>query len=265
MEQTLEKSLDSFMSVTAQSKVAIIVPLFGYWKDMASQQLDKNTLKLVLDRIYSSAHQAYVIFVADKRVPDEVANLLVIRAQGLNTQGVMVDVGASYGDYIRAGMKLALEKDAQYIVNINPWILLQHNAIDILVDRVNRNDAKIVSGYDLRGSIEPVDFVTTSFQIPKEERDLSLDCCAMKRYAAELIGIDSHYKTHLFLARDMWQSMYTQGFDVITSQRVPIYSLDVDWSEMESEADFEADKAYFIGKWKFDPSIVYVKGNSKKE
>lgn len=261
---TLESTLHSFMNVTAKSKVAVVVPLFGYWKD-SSQQLDIDTLKLSLERLYSSIHNLYFIFVAEaQRLPDDVANYIVTKQQAGNVKGVRVKGGSSYPDYVRKGFEVALDDEAQYIVIANPWMIIQHNGLDILVDRINRGDAKIVSGFDVRGIIQAENFATTEFQVPEEIKFLSYNFFGMNRMSAEMIGFDEKYLTHAFLARDIWQSMYPRGFEVMSTQRIPIFSFEVDWTEFESVADFEADRAYFIKKWKFDPGIEYGKEESNQ-
>lgn len=258
----LDDKLQDFVNKTAKSKVAVVVPLFGYWKDAPSDQLNQLTLKLTLDRMYSSVHHVYYVFVSEApRLPADVASVLVAKNAGGNAQGVLITKkGATYADYLREGIRAALEStDAAFVVGVNPWVLAQHNGLDILVDRVNVDDAKIVSGFDVRGVIRSEAFDTQSFQLPKEERDMSFDFFGMRRSTAELILIDDSYKTHGFLARDFWQSMYKEGFECITTQRVPIFPFDVDWAELESSADFEADRQHFISKWRFDPGIQYGK------
>lgn len=255
----LDDTLKKFMTVTARSKVAVIVPLFGYWKDAVSDQLNAETLKVSLDRCYSSVHQLYIIFVSEApRLPTDVAQILVTKAAAGNTKGVLMDPGSTYTDYVRKGLEVALsDTDAQFIINLNPWMINQHNGLDILVDRINRDDVKIVSGFNLQGVIDDATFDAHTFNVPKEERDLALDLVGMKRQTAEMLNIDKNFKTHAFLARDMAQVMYKEGFESITTQRVPIFTFNVDWRDLETEAEFEADRQYFISKWKYDPGIQY--------
>lgn len=254
----LNKTLDKFVAATAKSKVAIVVPLYGYWDDAELEQFNAETLKYTLDRAYSSVHQLYIFFVADPtRVPIPVANIVAGKIQGGNAIGVPVDSKANYADYIRAGFDAALKTQAEYIININPWVLIQHNGLDILVDRINRDDAKVVSGFDIKHVVDAPGFDQVTFQIPKEERNINLDLFGMKRYAAELMKFDTRFKTHAFLARDTWQLTFNQGFESISSQRIPMFSFEVDWTELEKVSDFDADKAYFLEKWHYDPGIKY--------
>lgn len=259
MEQTpLETTLDNFMTVTAKSKVAVIVPLYGYWRDDEQAQLTPEVLKVVLDRIYSSVHQIYMIYTAEpERIPQNIANILLGRVKGGNAKGIKISKGGSYGEYVREGMDYALEEtEAQYILIVNPWVMIQQGGIDTLIDRLNHgDDAKIISGYDLRNFLDPERFEEFKAQIPKEERDITFNLAGMTRQIAEMITLDENFHTHKYVERDLWQSMYTKGFEVITSQRIPIFSFEVDWKLYEPEDLVGQDKSHFLEKWGFDPGI----------
>ncbi len=79
----------------------------------------------------------------------------------------------------------------------------------------------------------------------------------MTRSFVETISIDHNYKTHFFLARDMWQEMFSRGHESVVSQFLPIHSFNVDWTLLEDIVDFNQDRAYFTSKWKFDPGIEF--------
>lgn len=246
------------MSVTAKSKVAIIIPLYGYWKDASTEQLTADTLKLTLDRIGSSVHQVYIIFVGEgDRVDSAVGSIVLGRVQAGNATFVQMETGSSYADFIKAGLDFLKGINTQFVININPWLVFQYDGIDILVDRINRDDAKIVSGFDLRGLIEPVEFNTYKSPLPKEERNLCIDMFGLKTQFIDMLEFDSKYKTHYFIGRDMWQRMFVRGFESVSSQKIPIFTFEVDWTELENGGDFEADKLNFISKWGFDPSIKF--------
>ena len=255
----LDKTLNNFIGATDKVKVAVIVPLYGYWGDSETQQFNVDTLTIALDRVYSLSHQVYILFVADeKRLQKEVGNVIMKHIKAGNSRAISVDEGASYADYVRAGIACAMdETNSDYLVMINPWIVLQHNSIDMIVDRVNREDIKIACGYDIKGLIDSEGFDTYSAQVPAEERNIDLDFIAMKRSTVSTINIDTNYKTCQFLERDMWQEMFVKGYEAIVSQRIPIFSFDVDWKALVDIADFESDKAYFISKWKYNPDLKY--------
>lgn len=255
----LDKVLDDFKAKTSKSKIAVIVPLFGYRKDSESEQLSVDTLKLSLDRISSSVHQIYVVFVGEvDRIPNAVGDIVVGRVQAQNAMFVRVEEGSNFNDYMRAGFD-AVENDldVQFVININPWLIFQHNGIDIMIDRINMDDAKVYSGFDLRDLVEPKDFHSYRANAPIEERDFDLNMFGMRKMMIKLLQIDKTYKTHYFMARDIWQATFRQGFELITTQRVPIFSFKVDWTEFEGRDEFEADRVYFLSKWGFDPGLKY--------
>ncbi len=256
---SLDQTLNDFVARTVKSRIAVVIPLFGYWKDAKSDQLNAETLKLALDRVYSSVHSIYFIFVGDvTRMDTGVANIIAKYQKAGNCKGVAMKRGDTYSDHVREGFKVALtDTDAEFIVNVNPWILFQHNGLDMIIDRVNMDDVKVVCGYDIRGTIAPETFDQQVFTLPREDRELNFDFIAMKRLMAEMVAIDDNYKTHSFFPRDVWQGVYSKGFETISSQRIPIFTFEVDWKDLEAREDFEADKAYFIGKHRYDPDIKY--------
>ncbi len=260
METPLEQKLNDFQRTTGRSKVAVIVPLYGYWNTIpeASRQVDGDALKTVVDRIKSIRHDLYFFFVAEPaKIPDDVAKYLVSRQTYGNTKGVSVDNNASYGEYVREGLDAALEETkAQFLVVINPWTIVQPQAIDDLVERLNKvDDAKLVCGYDIRTKVTPEDFDTWHTQTPFEERCVTFNLAGMERRTAEMVMLDSQFKSHLFVERDTWQTMFKNGYESISTQRVPIYTFDMDWTMLETPSDIEADKAYFANKWGFTPQL----------
>jgi len=254
-------AIDNFMTVTGKSTVAVIIPLYGYWSDIKDNPLVKErVLSVVMQRIYSHTHQLYLIFVANPQtVPNDlndkysVANVLISMAQAGNVKAIEVDRNASYSEYIETGMDCALnETNAQYVMVFNPWVMIQENGIDVLVDRANRaDDAKVISGFDFRSLVEPEAFDSARINIPTEELDLSLNFLAMPRFMADLIKVDSQYLTHQYLERDLWQQVMSKGYAVITSQRVPIFPFDFPWNKYETKEDKQQDKEYFGKKWGF--------------
>lgn len=275
-KQPLDSTLNDFMNVTAKSTVAVIVPLYGFWGDIPDNSVNGDVLSLALNRLYSNIHHLYIIFVAhpdslphDPRDPSSVTNILLGRAKMGNTKNIPVSRDASYVDYLIEGMDAALnETNAQFIMVFNPWVMIQEGAVDVLIDRANRSDdAKVVSGYDLRSVIEPENFDHYNTTMPNEEWDLSFNFLAMPRYVAEMVELDPNYNTHAFLERDVWQQVAVKSFAVIASQRVPIFPFDFPWNNYEQKEQFDADKQYFGKKWSFDPGINYqdTRGASRKD
>lgn len=263
MENELTQTLDTFISKTSRSKVAVIVPLYGYWSDVKDNFLNLQTLKLTMDRINSSAHNVYIFFVGEAaRVPKDIQNFIIAHQQGGNSASVAVPLNASYAEYIREGMNVAHDTtDSAYFISVNPWLIIQPNSIDVMVDRMNfGDDAKIISGYDLRTLVDPekfdpVEFDSFFYSAPKEERAMDCSFFGLARYALETSPIDINIRTSHYLERDMWQCMYAKGFEVIVSQRIPMFVFDVNLKSIEDPADVEADKQYFQSKWGFLPSL----------
>lgn len=254
--------LDNFVATANKAKVAVIVPLFGYWGDAPSQQLNAEVLSVFLNRIYSRNHDLFIYMVGETdRIPKPIANLIVAKAQAGNYQGIHMEKGSSYADYVRKGMQVALEESkASFMVIANPWVLLQHGGIDALIERTNINDeAKIICGYDVNKVIQPEGFETYVQPYPKEERALTFDLCAMTRSSAESFALDPQFVTHQFIERDAWQTAFSKGYESVVSTRIPIFSFDVDWTELESEENFLLDQAAFVTKWRYDPGIKYGK------
>jgi len=252
-QKKVEQTVDSYLQ--SQSKVAIIIPLYGYWKDTPTEQLTPEVLQVTLSRLGTKKHKAYFIFVGEPdRMPKEVWDIVMGRFVGGNAIPVEPPPFATYAEYVMTGLETALqETDARFLILYNPWILIREDTIDQLLERVNRGDVGIVSGYETKGQIEASEFDKYKFDLPKEERDLNLDLMGLTRQLAEIINLDKNYKTHYFLARDFWQEMYAKGFEVISSQFIPVYGFDLDWSLLEDIDDFEADKKYFFSKWRFLP------------
>ena len=260
--------LQEFMSVTAKSTVAVIVPLYGFWNDIQDNPVNGALLNAVLRRVYSNVHHLYIIFVAnpqslpnDLNDPESVANVIMSKTRAGNVKNIPVKRSATYAEYIRQGFDCAInDTNAQFMVVINPWILIQDGAIDVLVDRVNRADeAKMVSGYNIRNLISPEGFDSFNNVTPKEDWDISLNLMAVPRFAAEMMGFDPNIMTRPFLEMDMFQTIRGKGYAPIASERIPIFPFDFPWTAYETKEMFDADKAYFISKWKFEPGIEYGK------
>lgn len=260
----LDKTLDNFVSHTSKSKIAVIVPLYGYWEDVKDNPLNLQTLQLSVDRITSSVHQVYIFFVGEtERFPKDIQNYLVVQAKaGGNCKGVPVTKGASYAEYVRRGVDDAQSKtDATYIIVLNPWNLIQRIGIDAMVDRLNQGDlAKVVSGFNLREEIssdnfDPKEFESMRFNIPVENYLVDSNFFGITRQFLEMIPLDKNIKTAYYLEADIFQSMHAQGFASIASQRIPMFVFDVNIALLENPADLESDKQYFVSKWGFIPKI----------
>lgn len=253
--ESLDRVLNDFVAKTSKSKVAIIIPLFGYWSDIKDNPLGYDTLKATMDRIYTSAHQAYIFFVADQpRTTSEALQALTAKSFAGQVEGVLAPKGATYGEYVREGLRVAsTETDARFFVVVNPWLVLQHNAIDVMIDRLNRRDIAVVSGYDVKKDADWEKFNNRfSYRTPFESRELNVDFFGLERWALDMFNVHDGFGVHDIFAKDMWQSFYKKGYEVISSQTIPMYVFDLDWTEYETEDDYINDRIKFYKKWGFD-------------
>lgn len=263
----IDNSIKDFMSVTANSSVAVIVPLYGFWSDIKDNPVNGELLKVALDRLYSNIHHLYLIFVANPQSipnkmddPHSVANILISRSKMGNVQNIPVPRNATYPEYVKEGMEFAIkETNAQFMMVFNPWTMIQDHALDMIIDRSNRGDeARVISGYDVRSILEPENFDGYVNRTPNEEYDFSFNFVAMPRFMAEMIEIDTRLQTHVFAQRDIWQQVAQKGFAVITTQKIPIFPFDFPWKDYETKEQFDGDKETFKTKWGFDPGLEYA-------
>lgn len=263
-ERPLDREIKNFMSVTSKKNVAVIIPLYGDWSDREGSLLNGEVLYFVLDRLHSSVHNLYEIFVTDPRSiqtdvqnPKSIANVLAARNKQGNVKYLPVRKSESYNESIRVGVDYALnETNSEFIVILNPWVLIQHGSIDVIIDRANRGDtAKVICGFDLRSVIDPEGLDTYQNSTPKEEYDISFNFMAMPRFAADMLALDPVFLTHEIMARDIWQRMFKEGYVAITTQRVPVFPFDFPWKQYESKAQHDADRQHFVDKWHFDPGV----------
>lgn len=251
--------------IPKEETAAIIVPLFGYFKDSPVQQFTVKSLQYSLSRVHTSNLKSYIIFVAESdRIPLEIQQFLVTNYSAGNIKGAHVDRDSSYIEYIEEGIDVALnETDAKFIVVVNPWISIREGEIDNMLERLNKGDVSIVSGFDLKTyknngtvGIPAEEFDTFVFNPPQASPGFNWNFWAMMRQTAQMITLDIDYKTHYFFERDMIQQFGQKGFIFEQNQNFPIYSFDVDWKLVEPEAEFFEDGQRFLDKWHFSPDGI---------
>lgn len=259
---------DNFIRSTAQSKVAVIVPLFGYWSDVHDGFLDEEVLRAAVNRITSSNHTHYAVIVAEtERMSHPVYETLNGRYVGGNVRGVRVDVGSPYSTYVSEGIRIALEEtDAQYLIVYNPWGVIQAHGIDTMVDRVNLNgNAPVICGYDMHAEIAPDEFDRHKAVAPREfasykaKHLLSFNFLGMRRFIAEMVKVDPTFKTQPFAERDFFQQIAMKGFDAVTSERVPTFFFDVPWEQYVPHEWYDEDLVAFRRKWGFTPGDIKIR------
>lgn len=254
-----DAAVDDFIAKTSRTKLAIIIPMFGYWQDVKESYLDEQILEASIERARSYAHNAYVILLAEpQRLPPSAAKIINSKYVAGNARGVAMPIGSSYGDYLRKGMQVALtETDAAFFVFLNPWTVIQDHGVDTLIDRINIPDnAPVICGYDMRGKLTPEQFLAYKPNVPDELRMLTFNFFGMNRYIAEMCPLDPNLTTQAYLERDFFQSVASRNYSAVSSERVPIFSFDVDWRQYVPEEDYKADAQTFLSKWKFVPEDI---------
>jgi hypothetical protein len=258
----LDEELNKFIAQTGKSKVAVIIPLYGYWKEIEKNPLNIQTLRLSMDKIVSSIHGVYVFFVGEStRLPNGIQNYIVVQSRtGGNFHGVEMPNNSCYADYVRKGLQVAQEiTDAAYFINFNPWNIIQRIGIDVMVDRLNYGDkVKIVSGFDLKPEVtaetfDPAQFENKLFTPAIERYKIDSNFMGITRQFLEVVNPDPHIRTAKYMEFDMMQTLLGKGFMCVESQRLPMFVFDVNIEMLENNADLESDKQYFIKKWGFNP------------
>lgn len=260
-----ENSIDSFIAHTGRSTVAVVVPLYGYWNDVPNNPLlEEPVLSFSLNRLYSNVHNLFIIFVANPETiennpknPTSVANVLLSKARAGNTKNLPIDRDATYPEYIAKGIDYALtETKAQFVMVFNPWVMVQEGGVDVLVDRANRADeAKAISGYDLRSEISPEQFEGYRNPMLNEKWFISFDFFCMPRFAAEMVKWDTSYKTHTLFEFDVAQQLRSFGFAAINYPQATIFPFEFPWKTYEKSIQQQEDQSTFTKKWGFSVQL----------
>lgn len=266
MQQQVQRNSDWVGTVPPEAKVAVIIPLYGYWSELPVPQMTAQVLQVLLLRLKCYRNKMYFIFVGESnRLEKDVRDIIAGKKLGGDTRAIAVEAYASYNEYIVEGLNAILEDtDSQFVLVANPWIMLKDGVVDEMVERLNRKDVGIVSGFDTRSykhaggiGIPAEQLDTYQFNPPVEDNAFDWNFWGMTRQTAEMFKLDPEYQTHYFSSVDSWAYQFSAGMTVITSQFLPFYSFDIDWKLLESEEDFQKDYQRFLTKWKFDPSINY--------
>jgi len=257
MEDIEKPSADIFSTIPKDETATIIIPLYGFLKEQVVPDLTVEVLNVALFRLRSFFHKVSFVFVGEKgRVDDKVLNALVNRKIQRDTKGVEVEAHATYAMYLNEGIRYALENTtSKYFICANPWVMFGKDAIDVLLERINRVDVSVCSGFDLRkDNIPAADFDSHRYNPAQEFIGFDINLFGFTRPVAEQLTIDVNYQTKEYLRFDISQYIHSKAQNVISSQAIPIYSLDIDWSTLEGEDETNADKARFQEKWGFIPS-----------
>jgi len=241
-----------FKTIENSETATIIVPLYCYTKDNTIKELDDMTFRMAMLKVRSYFHKIYIVFVAEKgNVNSSIMNILMGKKLGGNCLGTEVDTLSTMGMYIEEGITFALEKtNSNYFVVFNPWNMLADDSIDMLLERANKQDIDICSGYDVaKEKVSDIEFETYQFNPVREFQSLDTNLFGFKRSVAERMVVDINYQTKKYLDRDLWQLLKTKGITAISSQAVKYFPFNINWEPIEGNAEVEQDKQYFIKKW----------------
>jgi hypothetical protein len=267
-EMPSKDPMEEFIRSTARSKVAVVVPLYGYWGGVENGFFDEDILRTALEHVVSFAHTWYIIPLAEpERLTRQMYETLNGYNSGGNMNGVRMPAGSTYPDYVAKGIEVALrETDSQYIVVYNPWGVIQKHGVDSMIERITLNgNAPVICGYDMRAEIAPQEFM--SYKVKAAPREfasyrakhlLSLNFIGMKRFIAEMCTIDPRFKTQPFAERDFFQQVAMKGFDAVTSERVPTFFFEVPWEKYVEPDWYADDMEMFVKKWGFTPADIKI-------
>lgn len=270
MSQPATINLMSATDTVAPDKtIAIIVPLYGFFKDLNVEQLNSESLEVSLDNVKSARHKYNLIFVADGgRLLERVRRAIYTKTLAGNVRGVAVSRFAPYNEYVSEGIKFVIEElpNCDFVIVVNPWISLGAEDIDTMVERVNTLNPgiegdliHIISGYGANPFMSDSNFQNFKFLPALEEEGFNYNFWGASRQVMDMVNIDSEYKTRYFSQADFWGMAHAKGLSVIKSKHLPIYEFDVDWKAVESSRDFEEDGERFTKKWGFIPGDVNYK------
>lgn len=245
-----EASTDIFATIPKEETVCFIVPMYGYIQGY--DVLNSEILQIFLYRLRSFFHQAYYVFVAERETIDkESFSILSGRVMQGNVKVVETEKHSTLSMYFETGLDFAINKmNSNYFVFATPWTVLGKDSVDVAIERVNKTDIGICSGFDVRkDDVKPEDFEAKRYSPAMEYKNFDVNFFAFNRAVAETIKVDTSFLSRDIFGRDIERYIRTRGYIVITSQSVPFYSYDIDWSFIEEEKNRVEDIKRFRDKW----------------
>lgn len=257
--------LKTFMEqVPITQKTIIIIPLYGYFKDTPTEQLNYETLVKFMEGFrFKDRYVQYVFIGESSRLTEDVLNAVVVKFANGATKFLDMPPFSVYADYLQHGLEYSLEDTSnEFIVFANPWVALGWSTLDDLVARLNATDYAMICGWDKKeDNMKPEDFLTGNITSPVERVGISRDLFGINRTIGGMISFDDGYKTPYFVVADLWGQIHSMGQESLRSGMLPYYSFDVDWSLIEPEDNFNEDLKYFEAKWKFIPGGIFYKSD----
>ena len=239
-------------TIPSEELITFVVPLYGYTKERGLEVLSKELIGAFLYRLRSFLHNSQYVFVAEKnRVNEDILNLIANNIERNRIKIIETESYSYYSDYLKIGLEFASEElKTRYIICASPWIILGKDTVDVLLERINKTDVGVCSAYDVRkDGVNGNELDTHMYSPCFEYRAFDINLFALTKSVADQMIIDPNYKTKKCLESDIYQIMGTKNYNVISSQYAPFYSLDIDWSVLESRDEEKDDKMLFQSKW----------------
>jgi hypothetical protein len=252
---------DIFATIPKEQTVTIIVPLYEMVKDGPITVINYQMLEVALLRLRSYFHKSYLVFIGEiNRTSNDTLAVVQGHIAAHNTLYSEVEPFSSLGMYLQQGIDVGrTQTDSQYFIFATPWQMIGNHSIDVLLERINRPDVAICSGFDTRlpavhigfNGISPAEFDNVIFNPAREMLGININLFGMTKAIADTIQFDPNYQTRQMLEHDLFQLMKSRSSNVIISQQVPIYTFKFDWSAIEGQDAIAADNTYFQQKWGF--------------
>ncbi len=246
---------DIFATIPKEETATIIVPMYGYQRPGGVPALNAQMLSIPLFRLRSFFHAVYLIFVyEEKSLEKDVNDFISARQMQGNSLRVEISRESSFGMFLEAGFAESLDKTAsRYLIVAAPWQVLGKDSVDVLLERINRVDIGLCSGYDVRkAGVQPANFDKYKFVPIQEFRDFEINFFGVTKPVAQMMKFDPQYKTRKMLEKDLYQQLRI-NYNIISSQGVPIYPLVDEMPEIEAPSARLEDIERFKMKWKFVP------------
>lgn len=254
---------DIFATIPKEETATIIVPLYEMTKDSLVPVITHEMLQVALLRLRSFFHKSYLVFVGESgRTTNEALAVVQGHLAAHNAVYTEIEQFSSFGMYLQAGLKAGLEQtESKYFIFATPWQMVGSSSVDVLLERINRIDIAMCSGFDTRlpvpsigyEGVSPADFDSVKFNPPREFLGIDVNFFGMTKTIADTLQFDPTYSTRSMLQQDLFQVLKSRQSYAAITQQVPIYTFDIDWSPIEDEQAISADKEYFKSKWGFLP------------
>ena len=256
---------DTISTVPLDTTVAIIVPLYGLVEGEPVIGLNAELLQASLSRMTSSRNKTYTFFVGEgEAIAPGVIEVVTGKLQSKSAVAVNVPVGATYGQYVNAGIQEALATtQAKFFIVASPTQMLGLSTVDALIEGLNKGNIGVLSAFDLRKKfpalgyndpIAPTQLDGYQFNPPRSYSGVNINLFGIPRPLAEIRKFDEKYRSVELLQQDTFYTSRTTT-NIQVHQAIPTYSFELDWSAVEPKEAIQADADYFKSKWGFMPQI----------